>query len=240
MSFAYVNRRPSADAFAVRSAPSLFAALLLTAAVAAQESRPIGPPPAGPAVSVPSFPNATCPIMGKPASLKLFVDTEFGRVYTCCAPCNRKIRADPAGTYRLSYPKTEKLGNKTCPVSGKPVGASTATVLLQGREIALCSADCVRAAREDAQAVLALASDPTLVDLRNTHDPANGKPVVRNLVVVIGGCLVRLAAAESMEDVRKDPRVALERAKASAPVRADGPDSRPAPAKPPVAPPQRN
>ena len=56
----------------------------------AQESRP-----ANLVVSVPTFQNVNCPIMGKPSSTSLFVDTPMGRIYTCCPPCNAKIRRDP-------------------------------------------------------------------------------------------------------------------------------------------------
>ncbi len=210
---------------AVRRLCTVVVALATALPLAAQDSRPLVPAPRGPEVLVPTYPNATCPIMGKPASLKLFVDTaDFGRIYTCCAPCNRKIRADQAGTYKLSYPKTEKAGNTTCPVSGKPIGESKVTVLLQGREVALCCKDCIAPARADAQATLALAMNPKLIDLKNTLDPANGKPVAKNLVVVISGHLVRLSVAESIEDVKKDPAAALERAKAS----VGGAASRPA------------
>jgi hypothetical protein len=227
-----MSRTPSPRLAASSSRP--IARLLFSAAVAlaaavpmpAQESRPLAPAPRGPEVVVPAYPNATCPIMGKPASLKLFVDTaEFGRVYTCCAPCNKKIRADQAGTYKLSYPKTEKAGNTVCPVTAKPIGESSVTVVLQGREIALCCKDCIAPARADAQATLALAMNPKLIDLKNTLDPANGKPVAKNLVVMISGYLVRLSVAESIEDVKKDPALALERAKAS--VAGTGTASRP-------------
>ena len=62
-----------------------------------------------PFVEVPTFPNATCPIMGKKVSLPLFVDTELGRIYVCCKPCFKKIRANVPVAHKTAYPVVEEL-----------------------------------------------------------------------------------------------------------------------------------
>lgn len=194
--------------------PLLAAVFAVSSAVAhAQESRPATPPAA--TLTVPATPNPTCPIMGKPSSLKLFVDTAHGRVYTCCAPCNPKIKRTPDDLYRAAYPKVEKVGNTVCPVTGRPVPADAPTIVLQGREIALCCKDCVAAARDDAQRTLARALDPQLVDIGNDVDPTNGKPV-GNFVAVVSGKLIRFASTDAIEEARKDPAAALAKAEASA------------------------
>ena len=59
---------------------------------------PQEPPSTG--ITVPMFPNTTCPIMGKPASTKLFAETEKGRIYICCKSCVKDILADVDTAYR--------------------------------------------------------------------------------------------------------------------------------------------
>jgi hypothetical protein len=194
----------------------LVASCVAAFGAAAQDSRPSFPAPTDLPVAVPIYANPTCPIMGKPTSGRIYVDTTFGRIYTCCAPCNKKIREQPEVAHKAAYPKIEKAGNTKCPVSGEDVPKDAPTVILQGREIALARAEHAEAARADAQRTLALALDPKLVDVKNPTDPTNGKPVVPNAVVVIDGKLVRLSSPSSVDDVKKDPSVALKRAEESA------------------------
>ena len=197
---------------------ALAAAFLVPARQDAQEKAPASPAVAGDAaVSVPVFPNTTCPIMGKPISQKLFVDTELGRIYFCCKGCNKKILGDVAVAYKSAYPRTTKLANALCPVSGKPVGEKPATVLLQGREIALCCEEHVAAARDSSQVVLAKASDPKLVDVGNAICPVSAAPVAKNAFCVIDGRLVRLSSPECVEGAKKEPLAVLAKALAGAP-----------------------
>lgn len=191
-------------------------ALLLTGPVAAADG-PTGAPALAPVpvVSVPTFGNATCPIMGKPASLALFTDTEFGRIYVCCPPCNRKIQLDPARAYKVAYPTTRAAGNTTCPITGKPVDGKSQTVLLQGNEIRVCSADCVAKAKANAQVTLVKATRPGTVDIGNTVCPITGGPVAPNAFCLIGDALVHLSSPTAVEAVRRDPSAALQTARAS-------------------------
>ena len=171
-------------------------------------------------VSVPTFPNASCPVMGKPISQKLFVDTDFGRVYVCCKGCNKKVAADPAAAAKSAYPKVVKVGNKHSPVSGKaidPAAKTPVTITLQGREIALASADELAAAKAAPQLVLAKSADEKLVDVGNALCPLTGEAVDPNDFVVIDGRLVHLAASASLDDVKKDPKSVLEKALAQKP-----------------------
>jgi hypothetical protein len=207
---------------------SILALAFFAAALSAQDSRPTAPK-AAPAVAKPAFANPSCPIMGRETSAALYVDTDYGRIYTCCLPCNKKIRAAPETAYKAAYPKTEKAANAVCPVSGEKIGADPATIVLQGREISLSSKDHVKAARENAQITLAKATDPALKDVGNTIDPTNGKPVVANAFVIVGEHLIRLSSSAAAEEVRKNPAAALAKAKASA---AEKPASKPAAPKP--------
>jgi hypothetical protein len=166
------------------------------------------PPP----VEVPSFPNATCPIMGKKVSLPLFVDTELGRIYVCCKPCFKKIRANVPVAHKTAYPVVEELANPTCPVSGEPIGEDAVAVTLQGVRFRVCCEGCVAAAREHSQVVLTKLHRAKIVDVGNRTCPLSGKPVSPQAFVLVGEKLIHLAAPELAEQVAKDPQAA--RAKA--------------------------
>ena len=135
-----------------------------------------------PVVTVPTCANPICPIMHKPIVIKQFTETEMGRIYVCCPPCIAKIKKDVPAAYKLAYPTTTKAGNKTCPVTGKPLDDKAVTILLQGYEIGLSSADAIAAARADAQITLAKATRPKVVDVGNRTCPINGQPVVSERV----------------------------------------------------------
>jgi hypothetical protein len=190
--------------------PPIFVALCSFAVLAALPAQQPRAP--APAVTVPIWPNSTCAIMGKKVSTRLFVDIEYGRMYVCCKSCNKKIQRDPHGTYKTAYPVTKPAGNQTCPISGKPIGDSKQTVLLQGHEIALCSADCVAKAQADAQVTLAKVNTPDVVDVANRACPITGAAVVPNAYVLIDRHLVRLSSPDCVAKVEQDPRAALAKA----------------------------
>jgi hypothetical protein len=201
---------------------SLFALLVVMGA--AQRSFAEDPPPASapkapaaaPTVSVPTYANSTCPIMGKPSSKALFIDTTCGRIYVCCPPCYAKIKADPERACKTAYPVLKKVGNAIDPVTGVKVGDSKATVTLQGHEIALASAENVKAAQANAQIVLTKALKPEVVDVGNGTDPITGKPVIDNAFVLVDNDLIHLSSPAVVEDVRRDPAKARQAAKAIA------------------------
>jgi hypothetical protein len=176
----------------------------------AQESKPAA---SGLAVTVPTFQNVTCPIMGKPALAKHFVETPHGRIYMCCKACTKKINDDPEAAYKTAYPTAKKVGNKTCPMSGETLDAKAATVTVQGYEIGLCCSDCSKGVLENSQIVLAKLTNPKIADVGNATCPITGKPVVNNAFVLIGDDLVHLASADAVEQVQKDPTKALAKAK---------------------------
>lgn len=184
---------------------------LLTTAVRAHADE--AAPAAAPVVSVPTFENKTCPIMGKPSSKALFTDTDYGRVYVCCPPCIKKIQADALRATQAAYPVLHKAGNTTDPVTGAKIGDKPVLITLQGHEIALASEASVKPARANAQIVLTMVLKPDVVDVGNRTDPVTGKPVVDNAFVLIDKHLVRLSGPEVVEAVRKDPAAALKAAK---------------------------
>ena len=173
-------------------------------------------PASAPVVSVPTFENKTCPIMGKPSSKALFVDTEKGRIYVCCPPCTRKIQGDLERAYATAYPVTKRAGNTVDPVTGEAIGDKPVTVSLQGYEIALASADNVKRAQANAQIVLVKALDPKVVDVGNSVDPVTGAAVVDNAFVLVDKDLIHLSSPKSVEEVKKDPERARKAAKESA------------------------
>ncbi len=211
--------------------------LFLTAAVSAQPpSASQGPAPrdAAPTVTAPTYPNSTCPIMGKKASLPLFADTEFGRIYVCCKPCIRKVHADVQTAYETAYPATKDLPNKVCPVSGEPIGKQAASVLLQGMRIQLCCEGCLAEARQHAQVTLTKAHDPKIEDLRNQRCPVDGQPVQPNAFAVIGATVIRLSAPSHLARVQKEPQAQLDKARADRKTDGPKPEHRHRPGSQPV------
>lgn len=197
-----------------------WAAVTALAAVSAPRIHQ-GAPPAAPAsaaleVTVPQFPNPTCPIMGKPISDKLFTDIDKGRIYICCKACIKKIVAAPDKAYQTAYPKLEKAGNTACPITGKAIPKDAPTIVLQGREIALCCEKCPTSAKAAAQVVLAKTANPKIVDVGNTLCPITGGAVDPNAFCLIGEQLVHLSSSDQVEEVRKDPKGTLAKAIESA------------------------
>jgi len=184
-----------------------------TPAPPAAPSAPAPAPKPQPVVSVPTFENATCPIMGRPSSKVLFTDTAKGRIYVCCPPCIAKIKADPDRAYSTAYPTTRKAGNTVCPVTEQKIGDDAAVVVLQGYEIAAANKDAVGKAQANAQIVLTKVLKTDVVDIGNLTSPVSGKPVADNVFVLIDRDLVRLAAASEIEDVKRDPEKARKAAK---------------------------
>lgn len=212
-----------------RTLVAVLATLLAIPFATAADAPPVSPV-ADLTVAVPTFANATCPIMGKPSSRTLFTDTEFGRIYVCCPPCNRKIAADPERAYKVAYPTTKPAGNAVCPITGKAVGETSATVVLQGIEIRVCSAECVAKAKADVQATLVKAMRPGTVDVGNTVCPVTGTAVAANAFCLVGNDLIRLSSPAAVEDVRKSPAAMLAKARESV-AKPATPASTPAPTK---------
>ncbi|MBK8098991.1 MAG: hypothetical protein IPK26_17935 [Planctomycetes bacterium] len=198
----------------------LLPCLTLILFASAQDPVPAKEPP--PRVTVPTFANATCPRMGKATSTKLFVDTDYGRIFLCCKPCVKDVKADPKAAYDAAYPRLEKHPNTVCPVTGKPTDDKSPRVTLQGHEFAIADAGAQKTAIAESQLVLARLLDPKLVDLRNALCPVTGEPTAPNAFCVVDGIIVRLATPRAVDRVGKEPAVMLQRAAASKKL-ADGP-----------------
>lgn len=193
--------------------PDTFLALVFLLLPGAQGQQPAPSVPQTPAVSSPLYPNASCPIMGKPISTKLLAETENGRIYVCCKGCIKDILADVPTAYRTAYPSDKKVANKICPVTGGEIAVDSPTVVLQGFEFFVRNKDDVRLARENSQIVLAKLNDPKLADLANQTCPVSGEVVARNAFVVIEGTIVRLSSAKLFEEIAMDPAKVLSKAK---------------------------
>lgn len=182
----------------------------------AQESR--AAPPATPAsapaprVRIPVHANASCPIMGKPISERLFAETVHGRIYICCKSCVKDILADVETAYAAAFPRDEVHANKRCPVTGAEIGKDAVRVRLQGHEFAVRDAAAAELARKESQRTLARLLEPALDDLANTTCPVTGQPIVPNALVVIDGHLIRLSSPKLIEQIEKDPDPVLEKA----------------------------
>jgi hypothetical protein len=163
-------------------------------------------------VVVPSFPNSTCPIMGKAISSKLFTETAYGRIYMCCKSCTKKIQNDVQTAYKTAYPTVKKVENALCPITGKAIGKDAVKVLLQGHELSVYCAECVDDAKANAQLVLFKASNPKAKDLTNKTCPVTSQPVERNAFCVINDVIVHLSSLDCVEEVRKAPKAVLAKA----------------------------
>ena len=197
----------------------LIALACLASQAAAQDSRP-----GALEVKVPTFHNEKCPVMEKPVKTTMFVETPHGRIYMCCKACTKKIEADPEAMYKKAYPAAKAAGNKTCPVSGETLGEKPTMVSIQGYDIGLCCGDCAKGALDNSQIILAKLANPKIKDVGNTTSPVSGKPVQNNTFVMIGDDLVHLAAADEVAAVEKDPKAALDKAKAGKGEKKDGPE----------------
>ncbi|MFY9342166.1 MAG: hypothetical protein WAT39_06745 [Planctomycetota bacterium] len=199
-------------------------AVLLSAFLSAQTQSPPPAPAAGPKVEVPTFANPTCPIMGKKVSMPLFVDTELGRFYLCCKPCNKKVLANVPAAHQTAYPVVQELKNTTCPVSGEAVGELAVDVTLQGFRFKVCCEGCVAGARQHSQVTLTKVNRTGTEDVGNATCPLAGTPVAANAFALIGDAIVHLSDAKLAEQVAKDPAAVLAKARAIA--KAQPPRSR--------------
>lgn len=192
----------------------LFAAMPRGEALQPAQDTPAVEEPAPPRVRVPAYPNVACPIMGKPISTRLFVDTEMGRFWVCCKGCDEDVLLYLADAHRTAYPVIEKVTNTVCPVTGKPIPEKDAPrLVLQGFEFSLCCASCVPKARADSQVVLAKLHEPKLVDLGNRTCPVSNEPVDARAFVVIDTTIVRISSAKHVLAVEEEPDKVLARAR---------------------------
>lgn len=180
--------------------------LLLLAPMAPQE-------PAAPQVRVPARPNAACPIMGKPISLKLYADTDRGRIWVCCKSCIVDIQADVPVAHASAWPSIEQRRNELCPVTGEALREDSPRVVLQGYEFSVLDAKAAAHARADHQATLARLLEPGLEDVGNRTCPVTDRPVTPNQIVVIGDAIVRVVDARQLEAIEADPAGVLAKAR---------------------------
>jgi hypothetical protein len=150
-----------------RTVSLILAIPLCALAIAVDRERAEGAP-SDPESKVYHFGNEFCPVMGEPVNTEAFVEYQdkehsvFGRIYICCAGCDKKIEKELPRLYKTFYrrdPRTGKeigpldLKNTECPVSGKAVVAE-ATVEYNGFCVGLCCRDCVESFLKDPDAKL--------------------------------------------------------------------------------------
>lgn len=192
---------------------SLITALTLAFGALGQDAKSTGDAKVQ-AVRVPTYPNVSCPIMGKPISARLFTDTAYGRIWICCKSCIEDIQADVETSYRAAYPTTKRVENELSPVSRKPLPEEERVrVELQGFEFHVLDEREAATAREHAQVVLAKLHEPELVDLENKTCPLADAPTVAHAFVVIEKSIVRLSSPRLREQVEADPGKVLRKAR---------------------------
>jgi hypothetical protein len=181
-------------------------ALFVLASLLAAQTPPPSPTPAPERaaleVVVPTFPNATCPIMGKKVSQPLFIDTELGRFWVCCKPCFKKILVDVPAAHKTAYPNVQAAKNTTCPVTGKPIAEGAPEITLQGHRFTVHDEAAAAIARQNSQVTLVKLLKKGVRDVGNATCPLTGDPVAANAFVVIGDAIVHLAAGKGLADVK--------------------------------------
>lgn len=160
------------------------------------------------------YPNASCPIMGKPVSTRLYADTDLGRMYVCCKSCIADILDDVKTAYLSSFPAVNKLENRVCPVTGLAIDKDSPRVTLQGFEFSVHDEAAARLARIDTQVTLALLNEPVLVDLKNPLCPVTGSAVTPNAFAIVESTVIRLSSPACVEAVSADPLAVLAAARA--------------------------
>ncbi len=154
----------------ITSTTLMLAALALTAI--AQEGKPADPPKEA-AVALPM-----CPVMEELADLSIFVESDQGPVFLCCAECKDKYSSDPA-KYAANLEKQRDLLEKMpktqvrCPVSGKAV-SKDAFIEDAGKKISFCCKACPEGyKKEPAKFSKKLANAYTY----QTRCPVSGEPI---------------------------------------------------------------
>ncbi len=95
-------------------------------------------------VIVPFYGNKECPFSGNPVDEGNSISHDGESIYFCCKDCKAMGAKDPASAHAKAYAKKNSVGNKTCPISGRPIDAAKAkTVSFQGQEAEVCCGGCV-------------------------------------------------------------------------------------------------
>lgn len=171
---------------------------------------------AGLSVEIPVFPNAMCPIMGKPISTKLFVNTAYGKIYICCKSCTKKILADVDAAHRAAYPVIKKVDNTICPITGNKTGKDSKKVILQGYEFSVSNDASAAEAQAEPQITLVKITNNRAVDLKNPVCPVTSLPAEKDIFCIVGDSLImRLSSVECVDVVKKSPAEWLNKAKAA-------------------------
>lgn len=192
----------------------LFLAHLLSPAFTGDVTPPpAAQSPATTTATVPSYPNASCPIMGKAVSARLFADTERGRIWVCCKGCIADIHQDVELAYQTAYPSERTIDADVCPITGKKLIESSPEVVLQGLRFRVFDAETAKLAIAESQIAVARVMNPSLKDVGNATCPIDGAKVAPNVFVVIDGSIVRLSSPKHVEAASTAPAKTLARAR---------------------------
>lgn len=98
--------------------------------------------------------NAKCPVMGSPVNAEAAVDYKGGKVYFCCAGCDKTFQENVSqyaakANHQLFV--TGQAKQAACPLAGESVDPEV-TAKVDGATVAFCCAHCreaVEAAADD-------------------------------------------------------------------------------------------
>lgn len=94
--------------------------------------------------------NAKCPIAGGPANAETAVDYKGGKIYFCCAGCDKSFQENPAAYAAKANQQLFVTGQAkqiACPLTGEPLD-SEVTAKVRGSEVAFCCQHCSEAVKD--------------------------------------------------------------------------------------------
>jgi YHS domain-containing protein len=157
---------------------------------------------------------ATCPVTGRPAIEKSFIELPEGngKVYFCCENCPRAYVANPK-KYRIQLHRqlveTGQEVQVACPICGKPGNANVAIESGAAR-VSFCGAKCLakyNEAKTDA-AKLKLVFNSAAMRKSFTHQikcPVSGKPIDPTCFVEYEGEKVYFCCANCSKAFKASP-----------------------------------
>jgi len=144
-----------------------------------------------------------CPVMGKPIDKEVYADYEGQRVYFCCKKCAAKFQDFPDRYLFAMYQKGVAPENiqKTCPISGKELGADSPSVQVLNKTIRVCCPKCQAKVKADPVKYL------DILEGRKAQSecPATWEPVDGETSAVIQGQKVQFCCAGCDKKMKSDP-----------------------------------
>lgn len=147
----------------------------------------------------------TCPVSGEALeNHDTYVDVLNRRIYTCCAKCIEKVKADPAAYL-------DKLEGRSaqakCPIRGGPVKREV-SVVVQGQKVYFCCPGCEQTFEADADRYFAeFAKNKVVTEPAEMTCPVTGEKVEnKQLFLTWQGRRYYFCCEKCLPGFLKDPK----------------------------------